>query len=69
MHLVGLHFRAQGGIHPLMTLDCALAFKLFGHDGGVPVAPVTIERDVFTRKVGRDKVPNLVCIHIKSPKM
>ena len=47
MHLVGVHFRAQRGVHALVALDGALALELGRDNGRVPVAAVAFERDVF----------------------
>eukprot|EP01137_Pigoraptor_chileana_P029746 Opistho-2@15329 len=45
MHLVGVHFRTEGGVDPLVALDGALALEFGRDDGRVPmsaVAPCTL---------------------------
>ena len=55
MHLVGMHFRTQGRVDPLMALNRALALEFGRDDGGVPVAAIALERDVLAREMGLDQ--------------
>ena len=50
MHLVGMHFRTERRVHPLVALDQALALKLGRHNGGVPMAAITLQRNMFARQ-------------------
>ncbi len=52
MHLVRVHFRTEGGVDPLMPPDRALAFEFRRDDGGVPMAAIAFQRDVFARQPG-----------------
>ncbi len=57
MHLIGMHFRTEGGVDPLMALDQALALE-FGRDGwwrtnvGRP-----LERDAARTQAGSGRWP------------
>jgi hypothetical protein len=55
VHLVGVHFRTEGGVDPLMALDRALALEFGRDDGGVPMSTVALERDVLAREMGLDQ--------------
>ncbi|MNL75946.1 hypothetical protein D3C87_2018300 [compost metagenome] len=64
MHFVGVHFGAQRGVHALVALNGAFALEVGRNDGGIPVAAITFQRDVFTGKARSDDVFELVCSHV-----
>jgi hypothetical protein len=63
MNLIGLHFLAQSGVHLLVALDQAQALKLGGHDGGVPMAAITLDTQVLAGQLAGDDGLELIGCH------
>ena len=63
MHLVGVHFLAQRGVHPLVPRNGAHARKGFGHDHGAPVAAIAFHAKVGARKACGDDGLELLSVH------
>jgi hypothetical protein len=61
--LIGLHFLAQSGIHLLVALDQAQAFKLGGHDGGIPMPTIALHAQVLARQLAGDDGFELISCH------
>ncbi len=55
MHLVGVYFRTQRCVHPLVALDGALAFEFGGYNHGRPVTAIALDFEVLARQSGGDE--------------
>jgi len=63
MYLIGLHTRAQGGINLLVARDETFALEGVRHNRGIPMAPVTFERNMRARQAGGNQGLELFCGH------
>ena len=60
---IGLHFLPQGRVHALVALNQSLAFKLRRHQGGVPMAAIALDVQMFARQARANQCLKLLCCH------
>jgi hypothetical protein len=63
VHFIGFDFVAQGGVHTLVALNEALAFKLSRHQGGVPMTAIAFDVQMLTGQTCGDEGLELFSSH------